>query len=365
MLSGVVVSALWRARFLVCALLLGAAACPAQAAAPYSQLFVFGDSLSDSGNALVATSNIPFTSSIPGPPYFNGRFSNGFNFADRLNQRLFNQPLLPSLAGGTDYAVGGATTGTANIAVPQVPSGILVQRDLFLQTLGSASADSKALYVVYGGSNDIIGAVEQFKQDPSNGVAIRNQVVSQAVGHLSDIITDLADKGARHFLIPNLPDVGRVPRFTNDPTDSSFASAVSVDFNAALDHMLAGFSNLDIHRLDVYDAFNAARQGVFGFSNTTGACYTGPLTGGPPEHCPNPDAFLFWDDLHPSARTHAILGDLAYAAAVPEPQVWVLLFAGMALAGWNVLERRALRQRGEGSEVSVGLRSSRISSMRI
>jgi len=333
----------WRAPIFLCAFLFSSAVSAAQEAAPYSRLFVFGDSLTDSGNAFLGTSNVPFISPIPGPPYFNGRFSNGYNFADQLNQRLFGQPLTPSAAGagGSDFAVGGATTGDGNNAVPQLPTGMRIQRDVFLQTRPGGNADPTALYLVYGGSNDVFGAVDQFEQNPSDPAGIRAQMVSTAMGNLNDIIGSLAAKGARHFLIPNLPDLGKTPRFLGNAADSSFASAASVEFNDALDDLLAQYATLDIRRLDVFDAFNRARSGEGGFADTTGACYTGPLTGGAPAPCSNPDAFLFWDEIHPSARTHALLGGLAYAAAVPEPQTWALLLVGLILLGGAA--RRAVR----------------------
>ena len=49
----------------------------------YSNLFVFGDSLSDTGNVHILTEQSGFP--IPVPPssrYYNGRFSNGFNTAE-------------------------------------------------------------------------------------------------------------------------------------------------------------------------------------------------------------------------------------------------------------------------------------------
>ena len=57
------------------------------AALSFDTVVVFGDSLSDSGNA--------------------GRFSNGPNWAEQLAERL-KVPLRPSKAGGTNFAVGGA-----------------------------------------------------------------------------------------------------------------------------------------------------------------------------------------------------------------------------------------------------------------
>jgi phospholipase/lecithinase/hemolysin len=47
---------------------------------PFSKVYVFGDSLVDTGNVYIATSadpNDPFPTFPPSPPYYNGRHSNG------------------------------------------------------------------------------------------------------------------------------------------------------------------------------------------------------------------------------------------------------------------------------------------------
>src|SRR6478672_780719 len=78
-------------------------------AGPYTGLIVFGDSLSDTGNDAIATRG-----AIPGPPYAQGRFSNGPNYVDELAQNL-GLSSTPSLAGGTNSAFGGARTNRQSL----------------------------------------------------------------------------------------------------------------------------------------------------------------------------------------------------------------------------------------------------------
>src|SRR5262249_22192134 len=67
----------------------------AASAAAYSQLIIFGDSLSDTGNAFLGTGQtIP-----PSPPYFQGHFSNGPVWVERLAEAL-DLDASPFLAGG-------------------------------------------------------------------------------------------------------------------------------------------------------------------------------------------------------------------------------------------------------------------------
>src|SRR5512134_270618 len=78
---------------------------------PFTSLVVIGDSLSDSGRAYALSDGFY----PPSPPYAQ-RFSNGPVAAEYLAAAL-GLPLLPaSSPGGTNYAVGGATTGTKNVS---------------------------------------------------------------------------------------------------------------------------------------------------------------------------------------------------------------------------------------------------------
>src|SRR6185503_288392 len=135
------------ARIALACALLGAG--PA-GAFPFSNLFVFGDSLSDSGNNAIAlgpTRNgtpIPdnsFAPSFPANPfpYASGRYTDSTVWAERLGL-----PAVPVLAGGTNFAFGGATTGPLGSTTP--PS-LLDQVGFFLSSTGGV-APSDALYVI-------------------------------------------------------------------------------------------------------------------------------------------------------------------------------------------------------------------------
>src|SRR5215213_5904819 len=81
-------------------------------AGPFTDLVVFGDSLSDIGNIAQA----PFINT-PGPFYWNGRFSNGPVHAETLATGLGLPALNRSTAsGGNDFAYGGATTTGTSFA---------------------------------------------------------------------------------------------------------------------------------------------------------------------------------------------------------------------------------------------------------
>src|SRR6266436_1151386 len=81
--------------------------------APFTQFVIFGDSLSDNGNAYIATGG-----AIPAPPaYTKGRFTDGPDTTPvgtpggiwhEVLSGLLGEPVsTPFLAGGTNFAVGG------------------------------------------------------------------------------------------------------------------------------------------------------------------------------------------------------------------------------------------------------------------
>ncbi len=88
----------------IAALVLGTAA-QANGQAPFDEIIVFGDSLSDTGNVFISFG------APPSPPYFDGRFSNGPVTIERVADRLGLPAPSPSLIGGTNFAWGGAETG--------------------------------------------------------------------------------------------------------------------------------------------------------------------------------------------------------------------------------------------------------------
>ena len=94
--------------------MIGGLAAPAQAdrsTARYTSLTVFGDSLVDAGNIFTVTGGATPNSSLG---YFQGRFTNGYDYTDLLSIDLFGTPTLASLQGGDNYAFGGARASTTS-----------------------------------------------------------------------------------------------------------------------------------------------------------------------------------------------------------------------------------------------------------
>ena len=322
--------AVWRLAGLVSLALLVMAqlAC----AGPFSTLIVFGDSLSDMGNVFKATSDVPGTSAIPlSPPYFRGRFSNGPMWIEELANALGLQ-IAPSLDGGTNFALGGAQTGDdvtqlfqqdIGVTIFSLRSQVTAYRATLLEpTLTNPTrmkqAPVDALYVVWGGANDLREAVRQGTQG-----AAPAQIASDTVENIVDIIRTLQSAGAIYFLVPNLPDLGLTPQHVaRGPAAMQLATDLSNAFNSTLESALRQLEStlpVQIARLDIATHFQELIMNPrrFGVTNVTEACFSGdPFK--PGTVCAQPEQYIFWDAIgHPTAATEALIADFALAALPP------------------------------------------------
>lgn len=274
----------------------------------FTHVVSFGDSLSDTGNIFEVTSD-PFNAILlaflfpeldtpfPPPPYFDGRFSNGPVWVERLSDQLGLGPVVPSELGGLNYAVGGATTfDDGNFLINLVvPDDVEDQVDAYLNIHTPAGGE---LFIVEGGSNDLL----------SGGITD----VSIPAGNLEGFITDLYNAGGRNFLVPNLPPLGQIPGEVGGP-DEMVLDMRSAQFNLELsnrlDNLDQNLAGIMIHRVDFYAGVQAVLQdpNAFGFTNVTEQAFD-PDTN---LVVPNPNQYLFWDNIHPTAPAHLLLGDLA------------------------------------------------------
>ena len=320
---------------LVAAVFATAAAAPAQ---PFDRLIVFGDSLSDVGNVQQKTAAIPLVPATPGPFYFDGRFSNGPVYAEVVADGLGLGPLTRSTAGGTNYAHGGAlATGTSffrSLVVDDVDD----QVDDFLD---DATPDADDLFIVYAGGNDVAMVIDE------GGDA------ADAAEELAAQVARLYDAGGRRFLTPNLPSLDLTPRFAGRGRAATLTDAFNAALDAALDDVEATRPGLVTFRLDVAGLFDAIRAEPlsFGFTNVADPAAPG-LSPGDGSYdtsriAADPDTYAFWDDFHPTAATHEVLGGAALAI-IPEPGALVLIAApGMCLLCRRGRSRRLLRREAD------------------
>jgi phospholipase/lecithinase/hemolysin len=315
-----------------------------------TNLYVFGDSLSDGGNSgllsSAATAGVPGGPYvIPPYPYYNGQYSNGPVAVEYLWQAYNpgSTSFAPSLAGGTNYAIGGATSGVENynsvnpgVPVPLQPIFADYGNNWQLQTFAAQHPvfdPETSLFVVWLFPNDLFYAGETGNLPGTvPGSPGGDNVISNGIANILTTVNYLASLGAQHFLVPNLPDLGKTPEYLGDPA----ATAVSELFNLNLAQQLTALdialTSAEIVQFDTFGVLNRilANPGAYGFEVTDKACVDNLASG----LC-NPgnwDKWVFWDSAHPTTSAHALLGR-EFAASVPEPgTIFLLAIAFLAMA---------------------------------
>ena len=178
-----------------------ALACSAgTASAQFSNMYFFGDSLSDAGTF------------APSLPPGTGRFTTNPDpvWAQVLGDR-YGLTITPATAGGTDYAQGGARVALlpgfpANTPLVSTATPVTQQVQ---QALGRG-VDPGALYALWAGANDVstqltLAATGQITaaQAQAGVIAAATQLVQQ--------VALLQAAGVQTVAVGNLPDMGKTP----------------------------------------------------------------------------------------------------------------------------------------------------------
>ncbi len=298
---------------------LAIAAAPAFAGGPYSQTVFFGDSLTDSGffRPLLPASVRPVTGQFTTNP--------GFVWSQWVAD-YYGTGAVPNGNGqtGTNYAAGGARVGINTTgALGPIPS-LATQMNNHL-TANGGRADSRALYTVWGGANDLF-AITNAGADPTTTIAA---AVASEVG----IVGTLRNAGAQYIMVATVPDLGVTPAFRAlGAAAQAQGTALSTNYNNALFGTLSS-NGLRVIPLDTFTLIReiVANAGAYGFTNITGtACQpqitANSLTCNPTSYV-TPDApntYLFADGVHPTSRAHQILSQYAISVLEAPRQIAAL-----------------------------------------
>lgn len=283
-------------------------------ASGFSNIFAFGDSLSDAGNDFIISLNrVPVS-----PPYVSGHFTNGAVWVQDLAATMGLPAVQASLSGGTDFAFGGAETGNDPLHQAS-PLDLPSQLQQF--EIQDPHPAANALYTVSAGSNDMLDAIPEWYSNANTAIAD----IGAAVNNIEHFVAGLANDGAANFLVMDVPDIGKTPQERSQGgSHPAVASALSKLFNADLNQTLgalASQAHLNLHMVDAFQLVDnaVAHPHKFGLTNVHKPVWTGnyfdPHSGR--LTTTNPVAqnkHLFWDQLHPTAHAHAVLADTAHTA---------------------------------------------------
>ncbi len=224
-------------------------------------------------------------------------------------QGLFeNRFRLPSIINGTNHAVNGArAAGESPYPVP-VPN-LTEQVSSYLLASGG-TANPNDIFVVWVGANDIFFGASAGEPD----------FIANAIGRIRWSIETLYAAGARKIVVLDLPPLGQTPFFNTFPPVASQLDAAAFAFNYELSSLLHSLGSelphariADVKISQLFKSITRAPR-LFGLQNVTdSATLYNPVTGigYAPSPGADPNRYLFWDSIHPSARTHKIIA--AYA----------------------------------------------------
>ncbi|HUP97459.1 MAG TPA: autotransporter domain-containing protein [Usitatibacter sp.] len=296
-------------------------AAPTASAATFSNVYVFGDSLSDAGYFRPFFQGLTAQGLPPSLVPILGRFttSPGPTWAELVAQFYGVTPNPSNVDGGTIFAQGGARVASIPGFVtppgqPQRP--VSTQIDEFLAANGG-SADPAALYTVWAGANDLFFQLGALQAGAIDAATLQAQVLGAAGAEIAQI-RRLRDAGAQYIAVFGLPNVGLTPAFAGTPNSQS-VTLLSAGYNTTLYTGLQA-AGIKVIPVDTFALFNQilANPTAFGFSNiTTPAC--GPF---PPFSssansffclssnlvAPGADQnFVFADSVHPTTAAHRVI----------------------------------------------------------
>ena len=196
--------------------------------------------------------------------------------------------------------------------------GGMLQKLLAYDEIHALSPQQKAetLIIEWSGANDLIFVNERpSKECADRAILARLENLKQLIQH-----------GYRHFVLFNLPDLSLTPRYQNmSAIERDNAHECSAYFNEKLANLCKDMSSTNpecsIEEFDVFDTFTE------GYNNPTKYGFDAEKIKTPylqsadfklrrenkaPLSASSAKGYMFWDDLHPTAYLHALIGERFY-----------------------------------------------------
>ncbi|KAJ8760523.1 hypothetical protein K2173_015190 [Erythroxylum novogranatense] len=315
--------------------------------------FVFGDSLVDSGN----NNYLATTARADSPPYGidyptrrpTGRFSNGLNIPDLINEKIGSGPVLPylnprlrgrALLNGANFASAGI--GILNDTGIQFLNIIRMYRQLqyfeeYQQRVRALIGARRTKQLVHGafvhitvGGNDFVNNYYLIPYSARSQQFALPDYVKHLISEYRKILLSLYKLGGRRILVTGTGPMGCAPaevatRSTNGGCSAELQRAASL-YNPQLVDMLKGL-NRKIGK-DVFIGANIRQMNLdlitnpkaYGFTiSKTACCGQGPYNGlglctMASNLCSNRNLYVFWDAFHPSEKANRLIVQQMFSA---------------------------------------------------
>lgn len=313
-------------------------------------LFVFGDSLLDTGN----NNNMSTLVRAASPPYGDypaggsgGRFSNGPVTTDYVAAHL-NLPCPPpymamgdDVERGVNFASGGSgiLDATGEMEGQHVSLGSQIKnfqdmKNKLIEKVGTSMASSiisRAIFLITTGSNDYFNHYSM-PWDPAYGLYSREGFQDLMISTYTTHLTSLYNLGARKFTVSSLPAIGCTPfereLYGNGSGECvAFLQEVAQAYNQRLfrtvQQLQAQLSGSHFMYNNVYDSSVQIYQNptLYGIVNRDDACCGGSVnfglcnTGIP--LCADSSRYYYFDGYHPTSLVHNLTANISLTGTPP------------------------------------------------
>ena len=318
--------------------------CPSTIDIQHSQIFsgitrilIFGDSLSDTGSLHKKTWGV-----IPKSlPYYNGAFSNGEVWSTLLRSELGGR--IPI----SNYAVGGATAHSSLSSLIRYTLGDEVD-NFHKESAHKKWKDQKNyLAFIFIGANDYINKEHML-------VPARKEYVGKIISDINNAAKSLLNKGVKKITFVGLPDLGLTPRCSQDHKSAELVGDLSRMHNTRLLDLVSSYKDrypgtgYEFTYVGIMDVINQVVHGTEQFNrkyrlhitNVADSCWKGgyygykkrsmgienqddsilkklpdtadiqaafQMSANTGKLCSDPDSYMFWDRVHPTARVHGVI----------------------------------------------------------
>ena len=292
-----------------------------------TDIFAFGDSYLDSGTLLriseaAVEAKVPQAKLLPASPsdplYAAGRWSDGASMAEVMAERLG--------ATLTNYAVGGAKATYGNYHAwldYYADTGLGGQLDGFEVALRGQRANPEAIFLVSAGANDYF-QFHDFRQPGFVAVSDNPRlsyaaIAGRAARSAAHAARRLSELGARKIIVFDAYALEATPWAASvepqEPQALSFTGGYDAALALEIDRLRPTVPALQVFTVGAHMRAILADAARFGITDTRRACQPVLPVPGPRR---GPAAqFYWWDECHPTARVHELLGQALAELVVP------------------------------------------------